>query len=152
MYNILVRDTTEDNLRVQVEWVRWFLDKHGFPSSKLRTPGDSNNDFKSYLGYLWNSASDMFKARQHLIPPVDVQTTLDLAGVSRSIMQLYDPLGMRLVHLPDKYRTLGDKLFEKNKALVQRYARIFEAKRKAVKKRLTENLKHQKESNLEPGS
>jgi hypothetical protein len=38
----------------------------------------------------------MSKARQHSIPPFDVEATLDRAGVSTSIMQLYDPLGMRL--------------------------------------------------------
>ena len=83
---------------IGVTWLRWWLEQHGFPSTKVYTAG-IGSEWSNYLGYQWHTQSDQLRLKT---PPLTLPTGGTLRDVISTLSGLYDPLGLNL-----KWQLLG---------------------------------------------
>jgi hypothetical protein len=92
-------DESPQRLHQQSEWLRWFLQKYGFPSSKFITNTESTERSQSYLGYQWVLPADIIKLKMpHFEKPLSSSSSSEMTvrQIVQTISQLYDPLGILL--------------------------------------------------------
>jgi hypothetical protein len=89
-------DANGETLLMECEWLRWFLNKHGFSSSKFvsNVVMPRNETQTTYLGYHWTLPIDMIRTSKKIEVCVISQPTVkDLVS---KVAQFFDPLGLAL--------------------------------------------------------
>jgi hypothetical protein len=83
-----------EQLKIQVNWLRWYLNQHGFPSDKLYFAGKDDIE-TTYLGYKYSIFPDKISAKPYgrIWPENKIVTR---RYVTSLILSFYDPLGLYL--------------------------------------------------------
>ena len=85
----------------QVTWLRWIYEKFGFPSGKFHsnaTPQQVPEEWTRYLGYEWNTTSDLIRSRVYDIKQLDENERVTVRELLQKIAMFYDPMGYHLGH------------------------------------------------------
>ena len=87
---------TMEELRVQVTWIRWFFERYGFPSDKLRFNGRDADTAEPYLSYRWHEKFDWLMPKLCELQEIPEREPCNRKRLVSAIMKLYDPFGFRL--------------------------------------------------------
>jgi transposase InsO family protein len=95
-YHCRSNGSTEDHQK-GARWTRWWLEKHGFPSTKVVSNIDPIPEETKYLGYMWHSHRDTIR---NVVPTQKtIPNELTIKQITGIIGELFDPMGRTLRHM-----------------------------------------------------